>query len=85
MNVEIKVMSNEYYSYSIPSPRIKDSQGSVVALDQLEGLGGQGGHPTAWFRAGRANKLHGGGLGHVPALCFEDRGHPAFYFLSYIL
>ena len=87
MDVEIKVLTLQYYAGTIPHP----GSGPPHALAQLQGKGAMDpdGYPTAWFRANKCLNPHGCdntiGLGYVPAFCFpghRDMGGCSFYSIS---
>ena len=86
MEVEIKVLTLQYYAGTIPHP------GSHVhAMKQLKGKGAMDrrGYPTAWFRSNKCLNPHGTtrcsmtGLGDRTAFCRPchlDLGGYSFYF-----
>jgi len=64
MDVQIQVLSWEYYAGTIPHPAIEG------ALDSLTGKGD--GHPVVWFRSGGVGQY----VTHIAAFCWPKHQSP---------
>jgi len=64
MDVQIQVLSWEYYAGTIPHP------GNALALRSLTGKGD--GHPVVWFRSGGVGQH----VGHIAAFCWPKHQSP---------
>ena len=70
MEVEIKVLTLQYYAGTIPDPALVDP---FVPL-KGKGANDPNGYPTAWFRAHKCSGRCTAGKGHMPGFCRYDHG-----------
>ena len=70
MDVEIKVLTLQYYAGTIPDPALVDP---FVPL-KGKGANDPNGYPTAWFRAHKCSGRCTAGKGHMPGFCRYDHG-----------
>ena len=68
MDVQIQVLSWEYYAGTIPHPGIRGALGSLTGKGD--------GHPVVWFRSCPPGCSGTIGVGHVGAFCWPKKYNP---------